>query len=132
MILASSPTGRKASKFCRHTIQIQAGTGQIKKKPKRKRMRKWTLFSLIMFTMFCMITNTGKAQGGSITGTVLSDDGTPLAGVTVAVSGTKEAVATNEKGEFTIKAKEGSTLLFSYIGYAGQKVKASAGMQVHL
>ncbi|HEV2481977.1 MAG TPA: TonB-dependent receptor plug domain-containing protein, partial [Puia sp.] len=95
-------------------------------------MRKWKLFSLIMFAMLCMITNNVKAQGVPITGTVLADNGTPLAGVTVAVSGTKRAAVTNEKGEFSIKANEGSTLLFSYIGYAGQKVKATAGMTVHL
>ena len=95
-------------------------------------MRKWKLLSLIMFAMLCMITNNVKAQGVPITGTVLSDDGTPLAGVTVAVSGTKQAAVTNEKGEFTIKAKEGSTLLFSYVGFAGQKVKAATGMTVHL
>ena len=59
-------------------------------------MRKWKLFSLIMFVMLGMITNDLKAQGVPISGTVLSDDGTPLAGVTVAISGTKRAVVTNE------------------------------------
>src|SRR6185437_2185495 len=95
-------------------------------------MRKWKLFSLIMFAMLCMITGNVKAQAVPITGTVLADDGTPLAGVTVAVSGTKQAAVTNDKGEFTIRTKEGATLLISYVGYAGQKVKASAGMTVHL
>src|SRR5581483_12380005 len=95
-------------------------------------MRKWKLFSLIMFAMLSMMTNNLMAQQVPITGTVLSDDGTPLSGVTVAVSGTKQATVTNDKGEFTIKAKEGSTLLFSYVGYAGQKMKAKAGMEVRL
>ena len=95
-------------------------------------MRKWKLFSLIMFALLSMITNDLKAQGTPITGTVLSDDGAPLSGVTVAVSGTKRAAVTNDKGEFTINAKEGSTLLFTYVGYAGQKIKATAGMVVHL
>lgn len=95
-------------------------------------MRKWKLFSLIMFAMLCMITGNVKAQGVPITGTVLADDGSPLAGVTVAVSGTKQAAVTNDKGVFTIRAKEGATLLISYVGYAGQKVKAASGMTVHL
>jgi ferric enterobactin receptor len=95
-------------------------------------MRNWKLFSLIMFAVLSMITNDLKAQGVPITGTVLSDDGTPLAGVTVAVSGTKRAAVTNDKGEFKIQAKEGSTLLFTYIGYTGQKLKATAGMVIHL
>lgn len=95
-------------------------------------MRKWKLFSLIMFALLCMITGNVKAQGVPITGTVLSDDGTPLAGVTVAVSGTKRATVTDNTGKFTIRANQNSTLLISFVGYASQKVKAKAGMEVRL
>jgi len=95
-------------------------------------MRKWKLFSVIMFAMLSMITNNLMAQTVPISGTVLSDDGTPLAGVTVTVSGTNRAAATDEKGKFTISAKEGAMLGFSYIGYTPQKIKATAGMEVHL
>ena len=95
-------------------------------------MRNWKLFSLIMLVMFGMITNNLMAQTVPINGTVLSDDGTPLAGVTVAVSGTKRATATDSSGRFTINAKEGAMLIISYVGYANQKVKASAGMEVRL
>ena len=95
-------------------------------------MRNWKLFSLIMLVMFGMITNNLMAQTVPINGTVLSDDGTPLAGVTVAVSGTKRATATDSSGRFTINAKEGAMLIISYVGYVNQKVKASAGMEVRL
>jgi ferric enterobactin receptor len=95
-------------------------------------MRKWKLFSLIMFAMLGMVTNNLKAQGVPISGTVLSDDGTPLAGVTVAVSGTKQATVTNDKGEFTIKVKEGGMLIFSSVGFTTRKIKATAAMGVHL
>lgn len=95
-------------------------------------MRKWKLFSLIMFAMLCMITNDLMAQRVPISGTVLSDDGTPLAGVTVAVSGTKRATVTDDQGKFTISANDGAMLIFSSVGFAGQKVKASAGMEVRL
>jgi ferric enterobactin receptor len=95
-------------------------------------MRKWKLFSLVMFVALSMITNNLKAQGGSITGTVLSDDGTPLAGVTVAVTGTNRAAASDDKGKFSVTATAGATLEFSYIGYTSQSIKASNGMTVRL
>ncbi len=95
-------------------------------------MRKWKLFSLIMFAILGMITNNGMAQSVPISGTVLSDDGTPLAGVTVAVSGTKRATITDEQGKFTISANGSNTLIFSFVGFTSQKVKASAAMQVHM
>jgi ferric enterobactin receptor len=95
-------------------------------------MRKWKLFSLIMFVMLTMITNNLKAQGVPISGTVLSEDGTPLPGVTVTVMGTRRATVTDGKGKFTISANEGTMLEFSYVGYSKQRIKATAGMEVHL
>ncbi|HEY4289672.1 MAG TPA: SusC/RagA family TonB-linked outer membrane protein [Puia sp.] len=95
-------------------------------------MRKWKLFSLIMFAMLGMITNNLMAQTVRITGTVLSDDSLPLAGVTVKVSGTTRATVTDNKGQFTISAKQSATLEFSFIGFARQRVKATAGMAVHM
>jgi ferric enterobactin receptor len=95
-------------------------------------MRKWKLFCLIMFAMPGMITNNLMAQGVPISGTVLSDDGTPLVGVTITVSGANRSTATDDKGKFTISAKAGATLEFSYVGFIMQKVKASAGMEVRM
>src|ERR1700742_4637475 len=95
-------------------------------------MRKWKLFCLIMFAMLGMITNNLMAQKIPISGTVLSGNGTPLAGVTVAVSGTKQAVVTDDQGKFTISANEGAMLIFSSVGFTTQKVKATAGMEVRL
>jgi ferric enterobactin receptor len=95
-------------------------------------MRKWTLFCLVMFVMLGMITNNLMAQGVPISGTVLADDGTPLAGVTVAASGTTRATVTDSRGKFNINAKEGAILAFSYVGYATQRIKATAGMEVRL
>lgn len=90
------------------------------------------LFSLIMFVMLNMITNNLVAQAVPISGTVLSEDGTPLAGVTVAVVGTDRATATDIRGKFTITAKEGATLEFSHVGYSKQRLKAKAGLEVRL
>jgi ferric enterobactin receptor len=95
-------------------------------------MRKWKLFCLIMLAMPGMVTNNLMAQKVPISGKVLSDEGTPLAGVTVAVSGTKRAAVTDEQGKFTISANESAMLIFSSVGFTTQKVKAAAGMEVRL
>ena len=95
-------------------------------------MRKWKLFSLIMFVMLGMITNTLMAQGVPISGTVLSDDGTPLVGVTITAVGTNQATVTDGQGKFTINANKNAQLEFSYVGFTTQRIKASAGMAVRL
>jgi ferric enterobactin receptor len=104
----------------------------IYQKPKSILMRKWKLFSLVMLVLMSMMTNNLVAQGVPISGAVLADDGTPLAGVTVTVSGTNRSTVTDDKGKFTINANKNATLQFSYVGYTTQKVKAVAGMQVSL
>jgi TonB-dependent SusC/RagA subfamily outer membrane receptor len=101
-------------------------------KQKGKCMRKWKLFSLIMFVLLGMITNNLVAQGIPISGTVLSDDGAPLAGVTVTVTGTTRATVTDNKGKFSINANAGAKLEFSYIGYSTQTIVATSGMEVRL
>jgi ferric enterobactin receptor len=95
-------------------------------------MRKWKLFSLIMFVMLNMITNNLRAQEVPISGTVLAEENTPLTGVTVTVPGTNRATVTDLKGKFTITAKEGTLLEFSHVGYSKQRIKATPGMEVHL
>ncbi|HSC38461.1 MAG TPA: carboxypeptidase-like regulatory domain-containing protein, partial [Chitinophagaceae bacterium] len=95
-------------------------------------MRKGKLFNFIMFVMLGMLTNNLMAQKAPISGTVLSEDGTPLAGVTITARGVKGAAVTDDKGKFTINVGEGTTLEFSYVGYAKQSIKATAGMQIHL
>jgi ferric enterobactin receptor len=95
-------------------------------------MRKWKLLTLIMFAMLAFITSRLSAQGVPINGTVVSDDGSPLAGVSVIAGVTKRTAVTDNAGKFTINVTSGSTLEFSYVGYLTQSVRASAGMQVRL
>jgi TonB-linked SusC/RagA family outer membrane protein len=95
-------------------------------------MKKLKLFSLIMLAMFSMITNNLIAQVVPISGTVLSEDGTPLAGASVTVSGTKRTIISESNGKFTISVTESTMLDFSFVSYISQKIKATNGMVVHL
>jgi len=85
-----------------------------------------------MFAALNMITNSLMAQDVPINGTVLSEDGIPLPGVTVTLVGTDKATVTDMKGAFTITAKQGAMLEFSYVGYSKQRIKATTGMKITL
>ena len=50
-----------------------------------------------------------------ITG-IVSDSSGPIPGVNVLIKGTERGVATDFGGKYTIKAKEGETLIFSFMG----------------
>jgi ferric enterobactin receptor len=62
-------------------------------------------------------------QDKAITGTVLSDDNTPLPGATITVRGTNRSVTTNASGVFTITAANNAVLVITYIGFEEQTVR---------
>ncbi|MEX6686993.1 TonB-dependent receptor [Danxiaibacter flavus] len=57
------------------------------------------------------------AMAQSISGKVIDQNNTPLAGASVEVKNTTRGTATDEHGEFTINASHGNILVFSLIGY---------------
>src|SRR5438046_8947096 len=58
------------------------------------------------------------AQQATINGTVTSEQGAPLAGVTVAVKGTGKGTSTNRQGAYSRGAAVGQVLQFRFIGTA--------------
>ena len=75
------------------------------------------LLSLVMSTMVMAQT--------TIKGKVTGPANEPLANVNVGVDKTSIATQTNQKGEFTIPASKGQTLVVSFIGYITKEVKVS-------
>ncbi len=61
-----------------------------------------------------------------VSGRVTGADGTGLPGVTVLVRGTSIGTSTNSDGAFNLTAPEGSTLVFSFVGYTTQTTVVSA------
>jgi len=63
------------------------------------------------------------AQQRTITGTVISNDGTPLTGASVVVVGQKTGETTGSDGTFTIRVPESAkTLRVSYVGYESEDI----------
>ncbi len=67
-----------------------------------------------------------------VRGTVTDASGETVIGATVMEKGTSNGTITDFDGNFILKVKEGSILIFSYIGYATQELPAKDGMQVTL
>src|SRR5690606_2226582 len=59
----------------------------------------------------------------TVTGTVTDDTGKPTPGVTVSVPGTTIGTATDINGNYSLNVPEGSTLVFSFIGFETQRIE---------
>ena len=69
----------------------------------------------------------------TVSGRVVQANGEALPGVTVLVKGTALGVSTDVNGGFTLSAPEGSTLVFSYVGYVRREVAVtSASTQLNI
>ncbi|MCX8489843.1 MAG: SusC/RagA family TonB-linked outer membrane protein, partial [Cyclobacteriaceae bacterium] len=79
---------------------------------------KFLLTGCLLFILF-----TASAQSVKINGRVIdAEGGSGLPGVNVFVKGSTNGTVTDAEGKFTIEGDGGSSLTFSFIGYATQEV----------
>ena len=93
-------------------------------------------FRAMMLVLLMAVISLGRmnAQIIIVSGTVTdAKDGNPLVGCSVQIKGTSKGTITNMKGQYTIQAKKGETLLFQYIGYKQERrVVKSATLDVKM
>lgn len=77
--------------------------------------------SLIVFLLF--LGQNLAAQNVVVTGTVKESSGESIPGASVLLKETKQVVATDAKGAFSINAPDKGTLIISYIGFKTQEVQ---------
>ena len=82
-----------------------------------------TKFSVILTLLLVFVVQVSFAQEKKVSGTVSDNEGLPLPGATVVVSGTNSGVSTDFDGNYSIVANTGDVLSFSFVGYTTQKVK---------
>jgi TonB-linked SusC/RagA family outer membrane protein len=86
-------------------------------------------FCLIFLAMFICIS--GYAQTKRITGKITtSDDGKPVIGSTVKVKGTTVSSVSDINGDYSINAKAGDILVFSYIGIQSKEITVTSNTGV--
>ncbi|MDD7914746.1 SusC/RagA family TonB-linked outer membrane protein [Polaribacter ponticola] len=75
-----------------------------------------TKFNGILTLLLALVVQISFAQEKTISGTVTEESGA-LPGVSVLIKGTSNGTETDFDGKFSIKAKTGDVLVFSYLGY---------------
>jgi TonB-linked SusC/RagA family outer membrane protein len=68
------------------------------------------------------LTGTDQEVEVIVTGTVVDENGNPIPGATVSVPDTGIGTATDIDGKYSLSVPEGSTLVFSFIGFESQSI----------
>lgn len=85
-----------------------------------------TKFSGILTLFLALFVQILFAQQQTVSGTVTDDTGLPLPGATVLIKGTTTGKTTDFDGNYSIKANNGQTLVYSYVGFSTQEIKVSS------
>ncbi len=88
-------------------------------------MKLKTLTQLMCTLGFLLFTTAIFAQS-TITGKITDEAGEALFGATVQVKGTSNGVTADADGMYSIQAKEGDVLIFSFLGYSTQQVSVGS------
>lgn len=78
------------------------------------------------------VTFLSFAQEKVITGQVVDVNNLPLPGATVLVKGTTNGTSTDFDGKYSIRANQGETLVFSYVGYVTQEINVGASSTINV
>ncbi|WP_318343014.1 SusC/RagA family TonB-linked outer membrane protein [Flagellimonas baculiformis] len=70
----------------------------------------------LLTLLLAFVVHISFAQDKTITGTVTDANGLPLPGVNIVVEGTTSGTQTDFDGNYAITARQGQTLLFTYLG----------------
>lgn len=90
--------------------------------PEEYAFKNKVLRSICFYPVFIVFRAEFSLRSGSnATGLVVDENGQPLIGVQIKLEGTTTGVITDVNGNFSISAKKGDILLFSYVGYESQR-----------
>ncbi|MBG7613549.1 SusC/RagA family TonB-linked outer membrane protein [Polaribacter sp. BAL334] len=90
-----------------------------------------TKLKWIVMLLLALVVQISFAQEKTVSGTV-SDSSGNLPGVSVLVKGTKTGTETDFNGKYTIKAKVGDVLSFSYVGYKTSEKKVGTSSTIDI
>lgn len=91
------------------------------------------MFKKIVLSVIALVGITLSAMAQKqITGTVLDQDGFPMPGVSVVVSGTSVGTVTDDNGHFTVTARPENSLEFLFFGMKSQTVSVGNNSQINI
>ena len=98
----------------------------------KKLLRKLS-YSVLLFAVIMLLSLSGYAQSRYVTGKVVgADDNKPMMSVTIKVKGLQVAASTDINGNFSIEAKTGDVLVFSYVGYQNKEVTVGSARVINV
>lgn len=115
------------------TSEIQVEDVARKEKAEEVVLKESLTESIAKKAQTSFVSNDKVASEKTITGVLASaEDGLPLIGATVSIKGTTNGVQTDFDGKYSITAKVGDILVFSYLGMIVQELKVGVSNVINV
>ncbi|MEW7292315.1 SusC/RagA family TonB-linked outer membrane protein [Aquimarina sp. 2304DJ70-9] len=80
-----------------------------------------SLTKQILMLFMALVAHISFAQEKTVTGKITDNGGLPLPGVNIIIKGTNTGTQSDFDGNYSIEASEGSTLMYSFLGFSNQE-----------
>ncbi|MGC1633171.1 MAG: carboxypeptidase-like regulatory domain-containing protein [Gelidibacter sp.] len=91
-----------------------------------------TLLCVILTLFLVLVAHTSYAQDKVISGTISDGSGLPLPGVNIIVKGTSTGTQSDFDGKYSIEAKTGDVLSFTYVGLKPQEITVGSSNLINV
>ena len=108
-------------------INLKKGTFESRK----LKTNSMSFFQKGLFTILLLCVSVVLAQQ-NVKGVITDDEGVPLPGVNVVIKGTDTGVSTDFDGNYSIKAEQEDTIVFSFIGFVDQEVPVGMNTDINV
>ena len=90
------------------------------------------IYNFLLAVIVLLITQISFAQVQSVSGVVTDQSGVPIPGANVVVQSSKTGTQTDVDGKYSIKAKAGDVLVFSFVGMTETSAKVGTSNTVNV
>lgn len=101
---------------------------------KTKTTRKWWVHHCCVFLVYLLLGSATLAQTESktITGRVLGPDNNPIVGASIMIKNTLRGYNTDANGNYTLSARPGEVLVFSFVGHETREVAVGQSNTINI
>ena len=92
----------------------------------------YCIFYFYVSTMSSYALAHDTFQQTEVQGTIIDDNGMPLAGVTIRIKGTQKGTSSDFNGAYIIPVKTNDVLLFSFVGFKTQEVSIQGRTEINI
>jgi TonB-dependent starch-binding outer membrane protein SusC len=89
-------------------------------------------YKILNNNLVAIRSNDPGEQDIKVSGRITNDGGEPLAGVSVAIKGTRTGTTTDNNGDFSITVPENAVLVFSIVGYGAKEVAVNGQQLINV